>query len=111
MVNIAIFLQIAYLFTGTRCIRSFSTYVLDDMGQWSYLDARYGSMAMSLLRVPITFIPVFLVDRIGRRPLLIGSAGSSIIFLAVTMVCLMQGEAYKASKSYYFIGLSIQNNW
>uniref|UniRef100_A0A914W4X9 Major facilitator superfamily (MFS) profile domain-containing protein n=1 Tax=Plectus sambesii TaxID=2011161 RepID=A0A914W4X9_9BILA len=92
---IGVMVKIAYLFTGTRCIRSFSTYVLDDMGQWSYLDARYGSLAMSLLRVPITFIPVFLVDRIGRRPLLLGSAGTSVIFLAITMFSLSQGEDYK----------------
>ena len=65
------------------------------MGGWSYLDARYASLAMGLLRLPLTFVPVFLVDRVSRRPLLIGSTALSVVFLALTMICLLFGDAFK----------------
>uniref|UniRef100_A0A914WI24 Major facilitator superfamily (MFS) profile domain-containing protein n=1 Tax=Plectus sambesii TaxID=2011161 RepID=A0A914WI24_9BILA len=92
---VGLMVKLAYLFTGTRCIRSFNTFVLFELGKWSYLDARVGSLAIGILRLPVTLIPVFFVDRIGRRPLLLSSAGSSVLFLIMIMICIFLGEDFK----------------
>uniref|UniRef100_A0A914WSK5 Major facilitator superfamily (MFS) profile domain-containing protein n=1 Tax=Plectus sambesii TaxID=2011161 RepID=A0A914WSK5_9BILA len=92
---IGVMVKIAFVFTGTRIFRAFGTFVLNDMGGWSYLDARYASLAMGILRVPATFIPVFFIDRIGRRPLLIWSTAASVLCLVLIMLSIIVGESLK----------------
>ncbi|KHJ80809.1 hypothetical protein OESDEN_19511, partial [Oesophagostomum dentatum] len=44
---LGVMVKIAYVFTGARCLRAFSTYVLYDLGGWSFDGALYGSFITS----------------------------------------------------------------
>lgn len=44
------------------------------------------SFGIGLARLPITLLPVFLVDRLGRRPLILGSTAVSLLSLILMMV-------------------------
>lgn len=89
------FFQIAYIFTGARAIRAFSTYVLHEMGGWTYSEARYYELLNGLIRMPFTLIPILVIDRLGRRPLILGSGGLSVVFLAILIFCILEGETFK----------------
>ena len=52
---------------------------------------------LGLVRVPVTLLPVFLVDRIGRRPLIVGSAFISFVSLILMMVSIDIGPSWKVS--------------
>ncbi|KAK5968227.1 hypothetical protein GCK32_010176, partial [Trichostrongylus colubriformis] len=80
-----------------------STFVLYNLGKWSYDSALYGSFIISLLRIPFTLIPVFLVDRLGRRPLIISSTGISFLSLALMIVAIDIGASWKIAT---LVGLS-----
>uniref|UniRef100_A0A914W6A1 Major facilitator superfamily (MFS) profile domain-containing protein n=1 Tax=Plectus sambesii TaxID=2011161 RepID=A0A914W6A1_9BILA len=92
---VGLMVKIAFVFTATRVFRSFGTYILSDMGGWDYLEARYVSLAISILRVPATLVPVFFIDRIGRRPLLIWSTAASILSLLIIMISIFFGASWK----------------
>ncbi|KHN87281.1 Solute carrier family 2, facilitated glucose transporter member 2 [Toxocara canis] len=92
---VGVMVKIAYVFTGARCLRAYSTFMLHDMAHWSLSSALYGSFAIGVLRLPLTFVPVILVDRIGRRPLIIISMIASLISQIVIMVCVEMGEQWK----------------
>ncbi|VDK62808.1 unnamed protein product, partial [Cylicostephanus goldi] len=101
---LGVMVKIAYVFTGARCLRAFSTYVLYGLGGWSFQGALYGSFVTSLLRLPFTLIPVFLVDRLGRRLLMISSTAVSILSLLTMMVAIDLGPNFKVAT---LIGLSV----
>ncbi|VDL76409.1 unnamed protein product [Nippostrongylus brasiliensis] len=86
---------IAYVFTGARCLRAFSTFVLYDMAHWTYNAATFCSFVISLLRLPFTLIPVFLVDRLGRRPLMITSTAISFASLSMMIAGIDLGATFK----------------
>lgn len=48
-----------------------------------------------LLRLPVTLVPVFLVDRLGRRPLIIGSTAVSFLSLLTMMIGIEMGADWK----------------
>ncbi|KIH47410.1 transporter, major facilitator family protein [Ancylostoma duodenale] len=101
---LGVMVKIAYVFTGARCLRAFSTYVLYGLGGWSFDSALYGSFVTSLLRLPFTLIPVFLVDRLGRRPLMISSTAISALSLIAMIVAIDLGPNFKVIT---LIGLSV----
>uniref|UniRef100_A0A0K0DCK7 MFS domain-containing protein n=1 Tax=Angiostrongylus cantonensis TaxID=6313 RepID=A0A0K0DCK7_ANGCA len=100
---IGVMVKIAYVFTGARCLRAFSTFLLYDMGGWSYQYALYGTFITSLLRIPFTLVPVFLVDRLGRRPLMISTTAISFISLTTMLIGIEIGPSWKVIT---LIGLS-----
>ncbi|KAK6012297.1 transporter, major facilitator family protein, partial [Ostertagia ostertagi] len=91
---LGVMVKIAYVFTGARCLRAFSTFVLYNLGRWSYDGALYGSFAISLLRIPFTLIPVFLVDRLGRRPLIVTSTVISFLSLSLMIIGIDLGASW-----------------
>ncbi|VDM65251.1 unnamed protein product [Strongylus vulgaris] len=101
---LGVMVKIAYVFTGARCLRAFSTFVLYDLGGWSFKSALYGSFITSLLRLPFTLIPVLLVDRLGRRPLIISSTAISMLSLFIMIVAINFGPQFKLAT---LIGLSL----
>ncbi|KAK6732256.1 hypothetical protein RB195_016567 [Necator americanus] len=101
---LGVMVKIAYVFTGARCLRAFSTFILYDLGGWSFDSALYGSFVTSLLRLPFTLIPVFLVDRLGRRPLMITSTVISLLSLTTMIVAIDLGPNFKVAT---LIGLSV----
>ncbi|PIO69997.1 hypothetical protein TELCIR_08161 [Teladorsagia circumcincta] len=100
---LGVMVKIAYVFTGARCLRAFSTFVLYNLGRWSYDGALYGSFAISLLRIPFTLIPVFLVDRLGRRPLIVTSTVISFLSLSLMIIGIDLGASWKIAT---LVGLS-----
>ncbi|XGW12530.1 hypothetical protein V3C99_013314 [Haemonchus contortus] len=100
---LGVMVKIAYVFTGARCLRAFSTFVLYNLGRWTYDGALYGSFVISLLRIPFTLIPVFLVDRLGRRPLIISSTAVSMLSLSLMILGIDLGETWKIAT---LVGLS-----
>ncbi|CAI4221741.1 unnamed protein product [Auanema sp. JU1783] len=101
---LGVMVKIAYVFTGARSLRSYSTFILHGMSGWTYEDARLCSFIVGLIRLPVTLVPVFLVDRIGRRPLLIYSTIISFLCLAGMMLGIDLGGQWKIAT---LVGLSV----
>ncbi|KHJ82457.1 hypothetical protein OESDEN_17849, partial [Oesophagostomum dentatum] len=92
---LGVMVKIAYVFSGARCLRSYSTFVLHSLGGWSHSAALMESLIIGIARLPTTLIPVLLVDKIGRRPLLIGSTAICFISLLLMIVSIDIGPSWK----------------
>ncbi|VDN95649.1 unnamed protein product [Brugia pahangi] len=92
---IGIMVKIAYVFTGARVIRSFNTFIYHNLGKWSKTFSQWGSLANTVIRLPLSVIPIFIIERVGRRPMLIISEFVSILALSMTMVSVVVGETAK----------------
>ncbi|KHN78604.1 Solute carrier family 2, facilitated glucose transporter member 1 [Toxocara canis] len=92
---VGIMVKIAYVFTGARVIRSFNTFIYHDLGSWSKSFAQWGSLANTIVRLPLSVIPIFIIEHVGRRPMLIVSQVVSIITLTITMISIFIGPAAK----------------
>lgn len=71
--------------TGINSLLQFSTYIIMNSGLTSVMISMLGTLGITFLNFFTTAIAFFLIDRVGRRPLmLIGTAGItlSLIFLA-----------------------------
>ncbi|PAV74688.1 hypothetical protein WR25_19467 [Diploscapter pachys] len=101
---LGVMVKIAYVFTGARCLRSYSTFLLYDLSHWGYKQANFLSFLVGILRIPVTLLPVFLVDRLGRRPLIIGSTIISFFSLVLMLVSIDLGGSWKIGT---FVGLSV----
>ncbi|VDD86644.1 unnamed protein product [Enterobius vermicularis] len=100
---LGVVVKIAYVFTGARCLRAYSTFVLHYMGKWELSKALFLSFVIGFLRVPFTFAPVLLVERVGRRPLIYGSMILSFFTQLLLMISVFAGESWKVGT---FAGLS-----
>ncbi|EFO21236.2 hypothetical protein LOAG_07251 [Loa loa] len=92
---IGIMVKIAYVFTGARVIRSFNTFIYYDLGRWQKTFSQWGSLANTVIRLPLSLIPIFIIERVGRRPMLIISEFVSILALSMTIVSVVVGKAAK----------------
>uniref|UniRef100_A0A1I7Z7I2 MFS domain-containing protein n=1 Tax=Steinernema glaseri TaxID=37863 RepID=A0A1I7Z7I2_9BILA len=101
---LGVMVKIAYVFTGARCLRAYSTFVLHSMSGWSLDHALFGSFLIGLLRLPITMIPVLFVDKVGRRPLIIGSAAVSLVSLLVVLISIENAPEWKMGS---LVGLAV----
>uniref|UniRef100_A0A8R1XMB8 MFS domain-containing protein n=1 Tax=Onchocerca volvulus TaxID=6282 RepID=A0A8R1XMB8_ONCVO len=101
---VGIMVKIAYVFTGARVIRSFNTFIYHDLGKWPKKFSQWGSLANTVVRLPLSVIPIFIIERVGRRPMLIISEFVSILSLSMTMISIVIGEAAKLGT---LIGVSI----
>lgn len=100
---LGVMVKVAYAFTGARCLRAYSTFVLYSMGGWSHSAALFESLLLAILRFPSTLIPVILCDRLGRRPLLIWSTVACFISLVLLMISIDIGPSWKVGT---LVGLS-----
>uniref|UniRef100_A0A0R3RPK7 MFS domain-containing protein n=1 Tax=Elaeophora elaphi TaxID=1147741 RepID=A0A0R3RPK7_9BILA len=92
---VGIMVKIAYVFTGARVIRSFNTFIYHNLGKWPKTFSQWGSLANTVIRLPLSVVPIFIIERVGRRPMLIISEFVSILALSMTMVSIIVGEAAK----------------
>ncbi|KAK0426595.1 hypothetical protein QR680_009792 [Steinernema hermaphroditum] len=92
---VGIMVKIAYVFTGARVIRSFNTYIYHQMGGLSLGVAQWGSLGNTIVRLPLAVIPIFLVERVGRRPLMLITQLLSVFALSSVMICIQVGPAAK----------------
>ncbi|VDO59028.1 unnamed protein product [Haemonchus placei] len=92
---LGVMVKIAYVFTGARCIRAYTTFILYSMAGWSHNAALFESLMIGIARLPTTLIPVLLVDRFGRRPLLIISTIVCFISLGLMIVGIDIGPSWK----------------
>ncbi|CAG9540624.1 unnamed protein product [Cercopithifilaria johnstoni] len=92
---VGIMVKIAYVFTGARILRSFNTFIYHNLGKWTKTFSQWGSLLNTIIRLPLSVIPIFIIERVGRRPMLIMSEFVSILALSMTMVSITVGEAAK----------------
>uniref|UniRef100_A0A0N5ALQ1 MFS domain-containing protein n=1 Tax=Syphacia muris TaxID=451379 RepID=A0A0N5ALQ1_9BILA len=92
---LGVLIKIAYVLTGSRCLRAYSTFVLHHMSKWDLSTALILSCCIGFMRLPFTFVPVILVEKVGRRPLIIGSMLMSLIAQIVLIGCIHFGSEWK----------------
>ncbi|KAL3994840.1 Sugar transporter family protein [Acanthocheilonema viteae] len=92
---VGIMVKIAYVFTGARVLRSFNTFIYHNLGKWTKTFSQWGSLANTIIRLPLSVIPIFIIERVGRRPMLIISQFVTTLALSMTMVSIVIGKAAK----------------
>ncbi|KAK0401724.1 hypothetical protein QR680_015939 [Steinernema hermaphroditum] len=92
---VGIMVKIAYVFTGARVIRSFNTYIYYQMGGFSLDVAQWASLGNTIVRLPLAIVPIFLVERAGRRPLILITQILSVLALSSAMICILVGPVAK----------------
>lgn len=76
--------------TGINTLLQFNTVILDQSGLGAGGHAVLGSVSVGLTNFVITIIGLCLIDRVGRRPLLIiGTAGSTVALLFMALIHLL----------------------
>ncbi|GMR61475.1 hypothetical protein PMAYCL1PPCAC_31675, partial [Pristionchus mayeri] len=101
--------KIAYVFTGARALRAYSTFVLYELSHFSLEGANLISLIISLLRIPFTLVPVFFVDRLGRRPLMNWSLVVTVISLIVLIVSILVGDVMQIASAISFAAILLVN--
>lgn len=86
---IALAVGILNQLTGINTLLQFNTVILQDSGLHSSAGAILGSVGVGSANFVITIIALSLIDRVGRRPLLIlGTAGACLALLFIGIVHL-----------------------
>jgi sugar porter (SP) family MFS transporter len=86
IVWIGILLSVFQQFVGINVIFYYSTTLWQAVG-FSESDAMFTSVINSLVNVAFTLVAIALVDRIGRRPLLLAGAAGMAVSLGVLAAC------------------------
>jgi len=87
---IGIVLAIFQQWTGINAVMYYSTSVFKQAG-FAANTAFVSSVAVGLTNLAFTFVGIALVDRLGRKPLLIGGAAVQAVALAVVAVAFASG--------------------
>lgn len=100
--------------TGINSLLQFSTYIIMKSGLTSVMVSMLGTLGITLLNFLTTVLAFFLIDKVGRRPLmLIGTSGItlSLLFLAAISfflpVSILQGYLTIAGMLVYIIAFAI----
>lgn len=76
--------------TGINTLLQFNTLILDQSGLGGGSNAVLGSVSVGLTNFVITIVGLSLIDRVGRRPLLIiGTAGATLALAFMALVHLL----------------------
>lgn len=86
IVWVGVLLSVFQQFVGINVIFYYSTSLWQSVG-FSEGDALFTSVINSLVNVAFTLVAIALIDRIGRRPLLLGGAAGMAVSLGVLAVC------------------------
>ncbi|GMT10071.1 hypothetical protein PFISCL1PPCAC_1368 [Pristionchus fissidentatus] len=106
---LGVMVKIAYVFTGARALRAYSTFVLFELSHFTLEGANFGSWIISILRIPFTLIPVIFVDRLGRRLLMNWSMIITVASLVLMMVSILVGDAMQIPSAIGFAALLLIN--
>jgi SP family galactose:H+ symporter-like MFS transporter len=100
--------------TGINSLLQFSTYILDGAGIHSNTVAMLGTVGISLVNFVTTLIAFFLVDKIGRRPLMLfGTIGMTVALFALGCFAhfmhpsVLQGYTVIAGMAVYIFAFAI----
>lgn len=100
--------------TGINSLLQFSTFIIMKSGLTSVMVSMLGTLGITLLNFLTTILAFFLIDKVGRRPLmLIGTCGItlSLIFLACVSffipISLLQGYLTIAGMLVYIMAFAI----
>jgi sugar porter (SP) family MFS transporter len=83
---IALFIAILNQLTGINALIQFSTYIIKESGISSVIVAMTGTAGIAFMNFIVTVIAFILIDKWGRRPLiLLGTSGTciSLVFLGI----------------------------
>jgi sugar porter (SP) family MFS transporter len=84
---LAISIAILNQLTGINSLLQFSTYILKESGVQSNIISMLGSTNVGLINFLMTIISIFLIDRLGRKPLLtIGTLGVTLSLIALGVI-------------------------
>src|SRR4051794_39847626 len=91
---ITIFLQLSQQLSGVNAVFYYSTVILQTVG-FNQQTAEYANLAFGGVIALITIISVFLMDRLGRRPLhLIGLGGMFTTSIILVISLLVQSTNF-----------------
>lgn len=84
--------------TGINSILQFSTLILKSTGISSNFVSILGSVGVGVINFVMTIIALSLIDKVGRKPLLIiGTAGTTLALLYSGFICLMPDSITKGA--------------
>ncbi|GMR55909.1 hypothetical protein PMAYCL1PPCAC_26104, partial [Pristionchus mayeri] len=106
---LGVIVKIAYVFTGARALRAYSTFFLYDMAHFTLQGANLGSWIVAILRIPFGLIPVLFVDRLGRRFLMNVSMVITVVALAAIMVGILVGDSLQILSACSFGAVMLVN--
>lgn len=87
---IAVAIGILQQLTGINTLLQFNTVILDQSGLNAGASAVLGSVSIGLTNFVVTVVGLLLIDRVGRRPLLIvGTAGSTVALALMACIHLL----------------------
>jgi SP family galactose:H+ symporter-like MFS transporter len=82
--------------TGINSILQFSALILNDTGLGSTFVSMIGSVVVTAINFIVTIIAILLIDKLGRKPLLVtGTAGVAISLIYSGFVCLLANSPLK----------------
>ena len=88
---VAIALQLAQQFSGINAVFFFSTSFFKDAG---ISDAAVGTVAAGAVNVLATGLALYIIDRVGRKPLLlVGAGGMGLAGVALTAVLALKDDS------------------
>ncbi|KAF8381446.1 hypothetical protein PRIPAC_70588 [Pristionchus pacificus] len=106
---LGVVVKVAYVFTGARALRAYSTFFLYDMAHFTMKGANLGSWIIAILRIPFTLVPVLAVDKIGRRFLMNVSMVVTILSLIGMMVGILVGDSLQILSAVCFAAVMLIN--
>ncbi|GAA4861800.1 sugar porter family MFS transporter [Actinomycetospora straminea] len=89
IVWIGILLSVFQQFVGINVIFYYSTTLWQAVG-FSESDSFFASVINSLVNVVSTIVAILIVDRVGRKPMLLGGSAGMVVTLAVMAVAFSQ---------------------
>lgn len=91
--TISLVVMIAQQFSGINAVMFFSTHIFE-MAQLSVKDAQYATLGMGFVNVLMTVISLVLVERAGRKTLLLVGFGGMFIDTVLLTIGLIVVETY-----------------
>ncbi|GAU92296.1 hypothetical protein RvY_04394-2 [Ramazzottius varieornatus] len=101
---IAIGVMVSQHLTGVIAVMYYSTAIFKSAGLVHGNQAIYGTIGLGVVNVVMTLAAVFLVEKTGRKRLLLIGLGGSIVFMSLLVVCTTQSKATQLSHDSQFLG-------